>query len=267
VTDETIDLQTDVPHSARIYDYLLGGKDNFPADRAAADAITSTIPHLPTSMRANRHFMRRVIRYLAAEEGIRQFLDIGTGLPTAPNLHEVAQAVAPESRVVYVDNDPIVLVHARALLTSSPEGRTTYLDADLFEPEAILTAPELLETLDPDRPVALSLIAILQFIEDEDIVRDLIARLMKPLARGSVLAISTVCPDTDPESTAAGVRAYKAQGLQNKARTKDEIAALFDGMELIPPGVTMVHRWHPDETASQIPDEHVSIAGGIARKI
>src|SRR3954447_20213224 len=155
-----VDLNTSVPHSARIYDFLLGGKDNFEADRAAAATIVEASPSLPISMRANRQYMARVAHYLAADRGIRQFLDIGTGLPTSPNLHEVVQGVAPESRVVYVDNDPIVLVHARALLTSSPEGRTAYLDADLRHPDAILAAPQLTETLDLGEPVAVSLIAV-----------------------------------------------------------------------------------------------------------
>ena len=147
------DLRTDVPHSARIYDYLLGGKDNFAADRAAAAEITKDWPNLSISMRANRHFMRRMTRYLAAEQGIRQFLDIGTGLPTAPNLHQVAQEVAPESRILYVDNDPIVLAHARALLRSSPRGKTGYIDADLRNVEGILHARQTRETLDLSQPM------------------------------------------------------------------------------------------------------------------
>src|SRR3954470_25049038 len=147
-----VNLNTSVPHSARIYDFLLGGKDNFEADRAAAATIVEASPSLPISMRANRQYMARVAHYLAADRGIRQFLDIGTGLPTSPNLHEVVQSVAPGSRVVYVDNDPIVLVHARALLTGAAEGRTSYLDADLHDPQAILGSAEFRETFDLSRP-------------------------------------------------------------------------------------------------------------------
>src|SRR6266511_3908237 len=162
-----VTLNTAIPHSARIYDSLLGGKDNFEADRAAAAAIVESTPNLPVSMRANRQYMVRVAHFLAAERGIRQFLDIGTGLPTSPNLHEVVQQVAPESRVVYVDNDPIVLVHARALLTTAPEGATAYVDADLRDVQAILHADAVQETLDFSQPIAVSLIAILQFVTDE----------------------------------------------------------------------------------------------------
>jgi hypothetical protein len=169
------DLRTDRPHSARIYDHLLGGKDNFEPDRVAADKIVVNLPDLPVSMRANRRLMARVVHYLAAERGIRQFLDVGTSLPTAPNLHQVVQAVDPAARVVYVDNDPIVLVHARALLTSTPEGKTSYVDADLREPNALLSAPEPRETLDLSRPVALTLLAIIQHVTDEEQAHQIIA--------------------------------------------------------------------------------------------
>ena len=179
------DLRMDVPHSARIYDYLLGGKDNFEADRDAAAGITADWPNLPKSMRANRDFMRRVGRYLAAELGFRQFLDIGTGLPTSPNLHEVVQKVAPESRIVYVDNDPIVLTHARALLTSSREGKTVYIDADLRDPAAIIDSSQAQETLDFSKPVALSLLAIVHFMPDDDEVRSIIREFMAVLPAGS----------------------------------------------------------------------------------
>jgi hypothetical protein len=151
----TVDLRTGQPHTARVYDFILGGKDNFPADRAAAEGMLSEWPSLRTAMRENRKFMQRVTRYLVEEAGIRQFLDVGTGIPTSPNLHEVAQGIAPESRVVYVDNDPIVLAHARALLTSSAQGATAYIDADMTAPSNILAAPEFEQTLDLSKPIAL----------------------------------------------------------------------------------------------------------------
>jgi hypothetical protein len=268
VTEEPADLRIGRPHPARVYDYLLGGKENYPADRLAAEEIGREWAGLRESMRANRRFMRRVVRRLAAEEGIRQFLDVGTGLPIAPNLHEVAQAAAPESRIVYVDNDPVVLVHARALLTSGrPEGRIACLDGDVRDPEAILAAPELRGTLDLDRPVALSLIAILQYIVDDDVAKSVIDRLMEPLAAGSVLAVSAVTADTAPEEVAAGVAAFKARGIPVRARNKAEVEGLFDGLKLLPPGVVPIHHWHPDDAAAVESDAHIHLYGGVARKV
>jgi O-methyltransferase involved in polyketide biosynthesis len=261
-----VDLRTDVPHSARIYDYLLGGKDNFLADREAAGAITEDWPHLAISMRANRNFMARMAHFIAAELGIRQFLDVGTGLPTSPNLHEVVQGVEPASRIVYVDNDPIVLVHARALLTSTPQGRTSYIDADLHDPRAILAAPQLTETLDLSEPVALSLIAVLQFIVDEAEAHRIIDQLMAALAPGSMLALSTVTADSAPDEVNRGVAAYNARGISEKARDHAEVVGLFSGLELIDPGVALVNRWRPDEAAADLPDEHVHMYGGVAIK-
>ncbi len=262
----SVALRTDVAHPARIYDFLLGGKDNFAADRDASVEITGVWPNLPKSMRANRSFMRRVTHYLAAEQGIRQFLDIGTGLPTSPNLHEVAQAVDPGARVAYVDNDPMVLVHARALLTSTPEGRTTYIDADLHDPQAILNAPNLRATLDLDRPVALSLIAVLQFITDEDEAHAIIDGLMKHLAPGSFLALSTVTADSAPEEVTRGIAAYEARGIPERIRDRAEVELLFGDLELVDPGVCLVHRWHPDAEAEATSDAHVHMHGGVARK-
>ncbi|MFC1402020.1 MULTISPECIES: SAM-dependent methyltransferase [Streptacidiphilus] len=262
----SVELRTDVPHPARIYDFLLGGKDNFPVDREASLEIAAVWPNLPASMRANRSFMQRVTRYLAEEQGIRQFLDIGTGLPTSPNLHEVAQSVDPAARVVYVDNDPMVLVHARALLTSAPEGRTTYIDADLHDPQAILNAPNLRATLDLDRPVALSLIAVLQFVTDEDEAHAIIDGLMKHLAPGSFLALSTVTADSAPEEVTRGIDAYAARGIPERIRDRAEVELLFGDLELVDPGVCLVHRWHPDAQSAAVPDEHVHMHGGVARK-
>jgi O-methyltransferase involved in polyketide biosynthesis len=260
------DLRIDRPHSARIYDYLLGGKDNFEADRAAADAIVANLPDLPVSMRANRRFMARVVHYLAAEHGIRQFLDVGTGLPTAPNLHQVVQAVHPSARVVYVDNDPIVLVHARALLTSTPEGKTSYVDADLFKPDGILNAPELRDTLDLSQPVALTLIAVIQYVMEEDEAHHIIARLTEPLAPGSALAISAVTNDSAPQDNPRAVAAYKASGISVKARDRAGVEALFNGWEIVDPGVTLIHRWRPGEEDQAVRDEQIYMYGGVAIK-
>jgi hypothetical protein len=259
------ELNTTIPHSARIYDYLLGGKDNFEADRAAAATIVEASPSLPISMRANRQYMARVAHYLAADLGIRQFLDIGTGLPTSPNLHEVVQGIAPESRVVYVDNDPIVLVHARALLTTQPDGATSYIDADLRDTHGILSADELTGTLDFSRPISVSLIAVLQFITDEADARRIIDDLMAPMPPGSTLSISTVTAHN--EQAVAGAAAYRARGIAAKARTDAEVTELFRGLELVEPGVTLVHRWRPDAEAAAIDDVHVQMSGGVAVKV
>ena len=189
-----------VAHPARVYDYWLGGKDNFEADRVAGEATIAAYPAIRASARANRAFLARTVRYLAAEIGIRQFLDIGTGLPTANNTHEVAQAVAPESRIVYVDNDPLVLSHARALLTSSPEGVTAYLDADLRDTDRILKLAA--DTLDFSRPVAIMLLAILHYIPDLDQAQQIVARLVSAVPSGSYLVISHAASDISPEAMA-----------------------------------------------------------------
>ncbi len=262
----TADLRTDVAHSARIYDYLLGGKDNYPVDRAASGAISKDWPNLPTSMRANRAFMARVARHLAAEHGIRQFLDIGTGLPTSPNLHEVAQQVRPDARVLYVDNDPIVLVHARALLTSTPEGRTDYLDADLTDPDAILASEPLRALFDLREPVAVSLLAILHFIVDDQVAQGIIDRILAPLPAGSLLALSTTTADSAPDEVNVGVAAYNAAGIPTVARDRTRVERFFAGLELLDPGVVLVHHWHPDPAQPAPADTHVHIYGGLARK-
>ncbi|MFI5898058.1 SAM-dependent methyltransferase [Actinoplanes sp. NPDC051513] len=259
-----VDLNTAVPHSARIYDFLLGGKDNFEADRQAAAAIVESAPSLPISMRANRQYMARVAHYLAAERGIRQFLDIGTGLPTSPNLHEVVQSVDATSTIVYVDNDPIVLVHARALLTSDPRGATAYIDADLRDVETILTSPEVKQNIDVTQPVSISLIAVLQFITSEDEAHAIIDGLLAPFPAGSTLAISTVTAHNPQAVEAAAV--YRARGIPAKERTDDEVTALFRGLDLVDPGVVLVNRWRPDAEAAAIEDTHVQMSGGVAVK-
>jgi O-methyltransferase involved in polyketide biosynthesis len=259
-----VELNTSVPHSARIYDYLLGGKDNFEADRRAAAGIVENAPNLPVSMRANRQYMARAAHVLAAEQGIRQFIDIGAGLPTAPNLHEVVQRVAPESRVVYVDNDPIVLVHARALLTTAPQGRTAYVDANLRDVQSILDADDLRRTIDFSRPVAVSLIAILQFVTDTDEVHRIIDELMAPLAPGSALAISTVTAHN--AEGVRGAEAYNARGIPARPRTDAEVEELFRGLELVEPGITLVNRWRPGPDAPPVADAHVMMSGGVGIK-
>jgi O-methyltransferase involved in polyketide biosynthesis len=265
IVPDDVDLRTDVPHPARVYDYLLGGTANFEPDRVAADNLARRMPQVAISMRANRNFMLRVVRHLAAEYGIRQFLDIGAGLPTSPNLHEVVQRVAPESRVVYVDNDPIVLVHARALLTGDPAGRTAFIDADLRDPDAILASSLLRDTLDLSRPVALTLIAVVHFIQDDGQVRDIIGRLLEPLAPGSALALSALALDGSVAEVSGAVDSFQSDGMPLKARTSGDLARFFDGLDLVDPGVVRVNRWHPDEAAA-VPDDHVYMFGGTAIK-
>ncbi|GIH20835.1 SAM-dependent methyltransferase [Rugosimonospora africana] len=260
-----VDLRTHIPHPARIYDYLLGGKDNFQADRDAANRIVEDWPTLPVSMRANRDFMSRVAHYMAADLGMRQFLDVGTGLPTPPNLHEIVQDVTPDARVVYADNDPIVLVHARALLTGTPAGRTAYIDADLRDPGKILGSAELTDTLDLTQPVAVSLLAILHYVLDDQEAQRIINTLLEPLAPGSVLALSTATTDTAPE-TSQGVAVANAQGITSKARTRAEVEALFTGLALVDPGVALVHRWRPNPQAGTLDDTQVQMYGGVAIK-
>lgn len=261
-----MELNTDVAHSARVYDYLLGGKDHYAADREAAEEVVKVAPYMRTSIRASRNFMVRMAHHLAAECGIRQYLDIGTGLPTSPNLHEVVQAVDPSSRVIYVDNDPIVLVHARALLTSTPEGRSRYIQADLSDPDAILTAPEVREALDLSRPVALCLIAVVHFINDDDEANAVVRRLLEPLPSGSYLALSAINIESAAVPVRAAIREYNARGIKSKGRTTAQIKSYFDGMELVDPGVTPAHHWRPDDEARRIDDSQVSIWGGLARK-
>ncbi len=265
-SSKPVDLRTNQPHSARVYDYMLGGKDNFAADRKVAEEVMAISPYLRVSVRANRNFMVRVARYLAAEQGISQFLDIGTGLPTSPNLHEVVQQVNPEARIVYIDNDPIVLQHARALLVGTPTGRTAYIDADIRDPESILTSPEVRDTLDLDKPVALCLIAILHFIADEQEAHDIVDKLMAPLVPGSVLALSTIAIDGAPERVKTAVSAFNQRGIASKTRTRAEVDTFFEGLELIPPGITPVHHWHPDDEARSLKDNEVSMYGGIGVK-
>jgi hypothetical protein len=261
-----VDLRPDRPHPARIYDYLLGGKDNFPADRAVAEADLRANPASRVGPRQNRAFLRRVVQYLATEAGIRQVLDIGTGIPTSPNVHEVAQAVAPSSRIVYVDNDPIVLSHARALLTSHPEGRTDYIDADLRDVDTILARAG--QTLDLSQPVGLLMIALFHLVPDDWEPYDITARLVAGLVPGSYLALSQITADYDPESWKATVAIAARGGLTMRPRARADIDRFFVGLEMVEPGAQAVHRWRPDPTEdpSQLPDRLVAMYGGLARK-
>jgi S-adenosyl methyltransferase len=240
--EDAVALDTSVPHIARVYDYWLGGKDNFAADRLVAEQVIATLPEIRLSVRAQRAFLGRVVHYLAAEAGIRQFLDVGTGLPSANNTHEVAQRVAPQSRVVYVDNDPIVLLHARALLTSRPEGATAYVDADLRDTGTILARAAGL--LDFGRPVAVMLLGVLHCIPDEDDPAALVARLMAAVPPGSYLAISHPASDVATEQMATSMRTYNDQAAVSlTARSHAEVSRFFAGLDLVEPGVVQVHRW------------------------
>lgn len=260
-------IDTESAHSARIYDYILGGRDYYPADKEAGDAMCREWPALPVHMRANRDFMHRAVRYLAAEAGVRQFLDIGTGIPTSPNLHEIAQEVAPDSRVVYVDNDPIVLTLSQGLLASTPEGRTAYVEADMRDPAAILRAPELRGTLDLRQPVALTVIAIVHFVLDEDDAYGIVRRLLEPLPPGSYLAMSVGTADFAPAEVGRVAREYAARGMPMRLRTQPEAEQFFDGLDLVDPGVVQVHKWHPDGAGTEtIRDEDIAMYGAVARK-
>ncbi|HEY2946954.1 MAG TPA: SAM-dependent methyltransferase [Micromonosporaceae bacterium] len=258
--DQVSKLDTNVPHSARIWNYWLGGKDHFAADRAVGDQVRAVFPSIVENARASRAFLIRAIQYLAGEVGIRQFLDIGTGLPTANNTHEVAQAVAPESRIVYVDNDPLVLVHARALLTSSPNGRTDYIDADARDTDKILH--EAARTLDFNQPVVVIMLGLLGNIPDYDEARSIVKRLMDGVPSGSYLVINDGTNTSD--EIAEGARVSSAGGHPYILRSPDEIEHFFDGLDLQEPGVVSAPRWRP-EPGSALPPELDGYCG-VARK-
>jgi len=253
-----------VPHSARIYDYWLGGKDNFAVDRAVGDAMIKAIPGMRYMARQNRKFVHRVARDLVAKEGIRQFLDIGTGIPTRPNLHDVAQQIAPESRVVYVDNDPIVLVHARALMTSTDQGRSEYVSADLRDPESILHDPVLAGTLDLGQPIGLTLIAVLMLLADDDDPWAKVAALRAAMPSGSCLAITHPTADFAPDEVDSAVAAATGAGMTLVPRTREAVARFFGDWEPLDPGLVAVSGWRPDEPADN-PDAAYYWAG-VARK-
>jgi hypothetical protein len=252
-----------VAHVARVYNYWLGGKDNFAADRAAAEQAMSAFPDIVLSARANRAFLRRTVTFVAREAGIRQFLDVGTGIPSASNTHEVAQSVAPDSRIVYVDNDPVVLAHARALLTSSPAGATDYIDADLRQADQILAGAA--RTLDFTQPVAVMLMAILQHLSDEDDPYAVVGKLMASVPSGSYLVLSHPAKDIHAaEMAAMAARLNQMMAEKVTFRGEAEVAKFFSGLELVEPGMTNVPDWRPDtEEEATSP---AALWAGVARK-
>jgi hypothetical protein len=260
-------LDVAIAHPARRYNYWLGGKDNFAADRASADAIEKIYPGIRTAAVENRRFLRRAVRHLVVAEGVRQFLDIGTGLPTAGNTHEIAQRCNPTGRVVYVDNDPLVLVHARALLVSHPAGATAYLDADLRQPDAILAAPELHGTLDLSQPVAVLMVAVLHFLPDHEQAYDVVKTLMAAMPAGSYVVISHATTDVLPADTAHQLAARDLPGRGDfTARSRARVARFFDGLTLLDPGLQVISAWRPDPDDPEPPAEQVAVYGGIAHK-
>jgi hypothetical protein len=250
-----------------MYDYYLGGKTNYAVDREAAQAVIALFPAIGTVARVNRAYMHRAVRYLA-EQGVRQFIDVGTGIPTAPNLHDIAQSTAPECRVMYVDNDPIVLVYADALLDGTREGRTGYVQADATQPEAVLAAVEDEGILDLDKPVALSLHALMHFVPDPLGPYDIVSRFLNRLAPGSYLSLSHCTGDFDPDSWQAITDTYTKRGTPAQVRSRAEVLRFFDGLELVDPGVVLAHQWRPEAGSGPtvLSDRQVSLYAGVARK-
>jgi hypothetical protein len=258
-------LDTTVSHSARIWNYWLGGKDNFAVDREAGDRVAAMLPIIVAQARADRAFLGRAVRYLAGQEGILQFLDIGTGLPTADNTHQVAQQTAPAARIVYVDNDPLVLAHARALLTSTPEGACDYIEADLREPETILS--EAARTLDLTQPVALLLLGVLHHISDTEEAYSIVSRLTAALAPGSFLAINHSTSAVSGAAMEEAVAHWNRVGTPSMTlRSPQQIARFFDGMDLLDPGVVSCSRWRPDTSPTGDQPPEVDEFCGVARK-
>jgi len=258
---DQVELHPDRPHSARVYNYIIGGKDHFAADRDTAAQVLAGWPGLRTSMLANRACMHRMGRYLT-DLGVRQFIDIGTGIPSAPNLHEIVQEMAPDARIIYVDNDPIVLAHARALLTSTPEGHTAYIQADMGSPEALLGDPVLHDALDLSQPVALTVIAMLQFVED---AQSLVEALVEPLASGSYLAVTVPTGDLAPESQHLASE-YTRRGIPMYLRDRAGVERLLTGLEILAPGVVPMPRWHPAPGDQPLPDAATNMYAAAARK-
>jgi hypothetical protein len=262
VTLEKFDTGT--PHPARRYNYWLGGKDNFAADRESGDLLAQSYPAARIAARANRAFLGRAVGYLAGDAGLRQFLDIGTGLPTADNTHEVAQRIAPDARIVYVDNDPMVMAHARALLTSTPSGQTRYLELDLRDPSGILSS---LEILDLSQPVALMLIAVIHFLPSQEEARSIVSTLVEALPSGSHLTMS--CATTDfltPELKANWDESLRSGRSDVHPRSRAEFEEFFTGLELVSPGIVAVSEWRPDPMAEEHPTPiEASIFGAVAR--
>ena len=258
-------LDTTVSHSARIWNYWLGGKDNYAVDRAAGDKVAAMLPSIVAQARADRAFLGRAVRYLAGEAGVRQFLDIGTGLPTADNTHEVAQRVAPQSRIVYADNDPLVLVHARALLTSTPEGVCDYVDGDVRDPGQILD--QAARTLDFAEPVALMLLGILHHISDTEEAYSVVRRLMAALVPGSFVVINHSTSAVHGAAMEEAVAHWNRVGTPPMTlRNPQQITRFFDGLELLPPGVVSCSRWRPDLAPLGGQPAEVDEFCGVARK-
>jgi SAM-dependent methyltransferase len=257
-------IDTSTAHIARVYNYWLGGTDNYPPDREAAAQVIEAYPPIRASVRAQRAFLQRAVTYLAAEVGLRQFLDIGTGLPSADNTHEVAQRAAPGARIVYVDNDPIVLAHAQALLTSSPEGATAYLDADLRDTAKIVQAAGGI--LDFSQPVAVMLVGILHCVPDADDPAGLVAQLLAAVAPGSYLVLAHPASDIHPEQI--GVAATRFNRVMDDGvtlRTHAEVGRFLPGLELVEPGLVQLHRWRP-EPDGPVPDGELANYGAVGRK-
>ncbi|GHJ37537.1 SAM-dependent methyltransferase [Streptomyces sp. TS71-3] len=268
---EMRDVDTSKAHSARMYDYYLGGTNHFAVDEEAAAKVARVWPAVMTCAQENRAYMHRVTRVLVREHGIRQWLDIGTGIPTEPNLHQVAQSLAPEARIVYVDHDPLVLTYAQTLVRSTPEGRIACVLADFNDPEAILNAPEVEQVLDLSEPVALSLNALLHFVTDAQDPYGTLNQLLDALPSGSVLTLSHSTADFDPATWEKIVQIYYASGTPFRVRDKDEVTRFFDGLDLVEPGVEVVHRWRPDageaaEGRKERTDAEISLWGGVGIK-
>ncbi|HEX9343766.1 MAG TPA: SAM-dependent methyltransferase [Actinomycetota bacterium] len=262
--EPTLDIDTSVAHPARMYDYFLGGKDNFPADREAAEKVLAIVPEGRDMARENRAFLGRAVRFLAGS-GIRQFLDIGTGIPTQGNTNAVAHAVAHDARVAYVDNDPIVLVHARALLAAHDQDRTTVVQADLRQPAELLAHPEVRAMIDFQQPVAILLVAILHFIRDQEDPAGIVACLKQVMAPGSYLVISHGTQDLDPVMAQRAVRPYNQATAPFILRSRDEIASFFDGLELVDPGLVQLPLWRPDGPVTANLDR-IWLYGGIGQQ-
>jgi len=261
---ESPGINITVPHPARVYDYWLGGKDNYRVDREAAAEAVETFPKTVESARSCRAFLSRVVTYLTAEAGVRQFLDLGSGLPSARNVHEVAQSIAPQSRVVYVDHDPVVILHARARLRGSPQGATGYIQADLRRPETILA--KAAETLDFSRPVAVLLLAVLHLVTDAQDPAGIIAAMMDAAAPGSYLAIGHLTDDLHPEMGAFAARMAELNpGLPGTLRSRQQVRDLFAGLDLVAPGVVQISRWRPESDREA--RAAAALWGGVARKL
>ncbi|MFE3826125.1 SAM-dependent methyltransferase [Streptomyces sp. NPDC059092] len=265
MTSDNIKLDTSKPHSARMYDYYLGGKDNYEVDRDAAEQVITRFPEIKQGARTNRAFMHRAARWLT-DQGIRQFLDIGTGIPSEPNLHQIVQRTAPEARIVYVDSDPIVLRHGEALLRSTPQGSTDFILADVRDPEKIIEQART--TLDFNKPIALSLVALLHFVSDEYNPTGIVTKLVSNLPSGSFLVLSHVTGDFDQDTWDSIVSIYRNGGTPAQVRSRPEVAQFFEGLVLTDPGIVPATDWHPDNTQPAAPSGQapVPLYAGVGRK-